>query len=128
MFGCECVCASADAAPVSVCVCRWGGAAGQCGGAGKCLLDGEAVGELWVTGVERFVVGEVPSCSWDMQRSVCICMREERRLESDLMWGKGECCSTREREAGRMQANRFLYLAGIKGVCVCACVGGWDCI
>lgn len=40
------------------------------------------------------------------------------------MWGKGDCFSVRECEARRMQSNRFLYLAGIKGVCVC--VGVWE--
>lgn len=50
---------------VCVCVCRWGGAGGPCGGAGKGLWGGEAVGELWVTGVEQSVVGEVLSFSWD---------------------------------------------------------------
>lgn len=45
-------------------------------------------------------------------------------MERGFMWGKGECSSVQEREAGRMQSNRFLYLAGIKGVCVC--VGVWE--
>lgn len=57
--------------------------------------------------------------------SLCIYARGKRRLmERGFMWGKGECSSVQEREAGRMQSNRFLYLAGIKGVCVC--VGVWE--
>ena len=55
-----------------------------------------------------------------------ICAREKRRLLLGrvFMWGKVECFSVRECEAGRMQSNRFLYLAGIKGLCVC--VGVWE--
>lgn len=46
------------------------------------------------------------------------------------MTGKGFCGEEEnlecpECEAGRLQANRFLYLAGIKGVSVWVCAG-WD--
>lgn len=54
-------------------------------------------------------------------------MQEEKRrlwLGRDCMWDKGEGVSVREREARRMQANRFLCLAGIKGLCVW--VGVWE--
>lgn len=91
---------------------------------------GKAVGELWVAEVEQSAAGEVICCSRRSSGTrhvlaVYICKGKTGDwLERGFMWGKGECSSVQEREAGRMQSNRFLYLAGIKGVCVC--VGVWE--
>lgn len=51
--------------------------------------------------------------------------KKEAVTGKGFLRGRGECFSVREREAGRLQSNRFLYLAGIKGVSVWV-RAGWD--